>query len=246
MIYIGTAGWSIPRAVAAEFPASGTHLEKFAAKFHGVEINSTFYRPHKPATFARWAASVPETFRFSVKIPKAITHELKLVNAGSLLTAFQLQIEPLGQKLGGLLVQLPPSLQFDASVAGDFFDAMRVSYEGAIALEPRHPSWFAPDVTQLLVEKSIARVAADPAVIPAAALPGGADAFVYVRLHGSPRIYYSAYDDVVLKRMADTLVGAERQGVNAWCIFDNTASGAAAADALRLMSRIGKNGLPRK
>lgn len=238
MIYVGTAGWSIPRGVAAAFPSSGTHLEKYAVQFPGVEINSTFYRPHRASTFARWAASVPDAFRFSVKIPKTITHESKLVNAESPLAAFRLQLEPLREKLGALLVQLPPSLKYDVEVATDFVRTMRAQYDGAIAFEPRHASWFAPDATQLLIEARIARVAADPAVIPDAAIPAGTGEFVYIRLHGSPRVYYSAYDDVVLDRVAETLLDADRRGATAWCIFDNTASGAATADALRLLRAI--------
>lgn len=238
MIYIGTAGWSIPRGVAAAFAGPGSHLERFARTLNAVEINSTFYRPHRRSTFARWADSVPDDFRFSVKIPKVITHEQRLADAGPILATFLEQILPLGAKLGGLLVQLPPSLQYDAAVAGEFFSALRVQYDGAVAFEPRHRSWFAPDVAQLLHEQRIARVVADPAVVPDAAVPAGTSDLVYLRLHGSPRVYYSSYDDDALARAAAMLVAGHRRGAAAWCIFDNTASGAAADDALRLRELI--------
>jgi hypothetical protein len=86
-VRIGTAGWSIPTEHAAPFPALGSHLERYAAVFDAVEINSSFYRPHRPATYERWAASVPEGFRFAVKVPKAITHERRLKGVGDLLNA---------------------------------------------------------------------------------------------------------------------------------------------------------------
>lgn len=234
MIYIGTAGWSIPRTVAEQFPGEGSHLARYARQFSAVEINSTFYRPHKVQTFARWAESVPADFRFAVKIPKTITHELKLVGAAPLLAEFLWQIEPLAEKLGCLLIQLPPSLQFDGAAAARFFDELRSQYDGEVSFEPRHITWFGENATQLLVENCVARVGADPALVPDAAVPGGHAEFVYLRLHGSPRVYYSAYPDAVLNDVARTLLDAAKRGANSWCIFDNTASGAAAADALRL------------
>ena len=103
----------------------------------------------------------------------------------------------LGDRLGPLLVQLPPSLAFSADIAGRFFAAFRDRFEGNVALEPRHASWFEPSA-ELFPSYRVARVAADPAVVPAAAKPGGWDGLVYYRLHGSPKVYYSAYTDEYL------------------------------------------------
>jgi uncharacterized protein YecE (DUF72 family) len=72
LIRIGCAGWSLPRVEQERFPAAGSHLERYASVFDAVEINSSFHRPHRPATYARWAAAVPSSFRFSVKLPKTI------------------------------------------------------------------------------------------------------------------------------------------------------------------------------
>jgi hypothetical protein len=85
---VGCAGWSIPVPLQARFAAAGTHLERYAAGLPSVEINSSFYRPHLPATYARWAASVPPTFQFSVKVPRSITHERRLKDIEALLEAF--------------------------------------------------------------------------------------------------------------------------------------------------------------
>jgi hypothetical protein len=92
---IGTAGWSIALAHADAFPAEGAGLERYAARFDCSEINSTFHRPHRASTYERWAASVPEGFRFSAKLPKTITHERRLVDAEPLLAAFLAEVQPL-------------------------------------------------------------------------------------------------------------------------------------------------------
>jgi len=82
---VGCAGWALTKANQAAFPAEGTHLQRYAGRLNAVEINSSFYRPHRLATYEQWAASVPATFRFAVKLPKAITHDQRLVAADVLL-----------------------------------------------------------------------------------------------------------------------------------------------------------------
>jgi uncharacterized protein YecE (DUF72 family) len=233
--YVGCAGWSLPREAQPHFPAEGTHLARYSARFAAVEINSSFYRPHRPATYARWAASVPPGFRFSVKLPRAITHERRLADAGPPLDAFLAGAAALGPALGCLLVQLPPSLAFDATTADTFFAALRARHAGAVAAEPRHASWFTPEAERLLTTWHVGRVAADPARVPAAAEPGAWPGTVYYRLHGSPRTYYSAYDAAFLDALAPRLAAATP---GAWCIFDNTALGAATTNALGLLERL--------
>jgi uncharacterized protein YecE (DUF72 family) len=223
MLRIGTAGWAIRREHATCFPGGGSHLSRYAAQLNAVEINSSFYRPHRPATYARWADETPEGFSFSVKMPRAITHEARLKNARDALTRFVSECGALGEKLGCILIQLPPSLAF---APGDFFAELRALHHGPAAIEPRHASWFTDKADALLVAHRIARVAADPPVGPFA--PGGWRGFEYWRLHGSPRTYYSDYPDDDLAALA------ERVGRGAWVIFDNTALGHAAENALRL------------
>src|SRR3954464_15286283 len=100
---IGIAGWSLPRAHAAGFPLQGTHLQRYAARFNCAEINSSFYRAHRPATYARWAQSVPRSFRFAVKMPRAITHDARLRGVAKDLDAFVAQTSALGATLGCVL-----------------------------------------------------------------------------------------------------------------------------------------------
>lgn len=234
-LFIGTAGWSIQRECKPLFPPEGTHLERYAAKLNAAEINSSFYRPHQPKTYARWAGCVPEHFRFSVKLPKEITHRRRFVDFHEPLERFLSEATSLGNKLGPILVQLPPSFAFDEALSNEFFAALRGHYDGPVALEPRHPTWFDARADDLLVRHRIARVAADPAPVPGAEETGGWHGLRYLRLHGSPRIYYSEYTAEFLEDVARQVKTPE---VETWVILDNTAMGAAAADALKLISMI--------
>jgi uncharacterized protein YecE (DUF72 family) len=237
-LFLGCAGWSLFKTWDAEFSATGTHLERYASRFNAVEINSSFYRPHQPKTYAKWAASVPEEFSFSVKVPKEITHTLRLKNAEAPLERFLGECASLGEKLGPLLVQLPPSLAFNEAVANDFFALLRERFAGGLVCEPRHLTWFTPEAEELLIRHRVARVAADPALTPQAARPGGWNGLLYYRLHGSPRIYYSAYSPEFLQSLAEALRVSLDHHIPTWCIFDNTAEGAATGDALSVLSRL--------
>jgi len=187
----------------------------------------------------------PPHFRFAVKLPRAITHDAALRGTRKLLRAFLDETAGLGDRLGVLLVQLPPSQAWDARVARTFFALLRESWDGPVACEPRHASWFDAPAERALARLRVTRVAADPARIPAAARPGGwlgadgdgAGALLYWRWHGSPRVYWSSYDDDWLARQAAALARWSARATP-WVIFDNTASGAATANALALRSLV--------
>ena len=235
-VNIGTAGWSIPAQYAAAFPHCGTHLERYAQRLGAVEINSSFYRPHLPKTYQRWAGAVPADFRFAVKMPREITHTRRLVAAEQPLAQFLSEAGMLGAKLGPLLVQLPPSLVFEEATVIAFFRRLRGCFGGLVACEPRHATWFTDEVDALLSRFQVARAAADPACVRRGVAPGGWPGLVYYRLHGSPAVYHSAYGaDYVAdlgKRIARLAGSAE-----VWCIFDNTARGEATNDVLCLQQQ---------
>jgi uncharacterized protein YecE (DUF72 family) len=237
-LFIGTAGWSIARGEAMRFPAEGSGLERYAARFDAVEINSSFHRPHRVSTWERWRDSVPADFRFSVKVPKRITHELKLVDCAEELATFLDEAGALRDKLGVLLVQLPPKLAFDAGVATTFFIDLAALSSAQIACEPRHESWFSQDADAFLERLRVARVAADPARHPGAGNPGGWRGMAYWRLHGSPVMYRSSYADRIAGYAA-SLQSEIADDHETWCIFDNTASSAATGDALALAEALG-------
>jgi uncharacterized protein YecE (DUF72 family) len=203
----------------------GGNLARYAARLTAAEINSSFHRSHQHATWGRWARSVGPSFRFSAKAPKAVTHERRL----DALAPFLGEVAMLGGKLGPVLLQFPPSRAFDADELIAHLDALRGH---RVVVEPRHASWFTDEVDELLASCEVARVAADPGVVPRAAEPGGWPELRYFRLHGSPVTYRSSYDDPLLRRVAAQLRPGD------WCIFDNTASGEALGNALTLLSYV--------
>jgi len=238
MFNIGCAGWGVASGRPEHFPPGPSVLQRYAVQFTAVEINSSFYRPHRRSTYERWAASVPEPFRFSVKVPKTITHLAKLQACHDLLSAFVDQSGGLGPKLGCLLVQLPPSLAFSPALM-TFFQDLGAMTPSAVVCEPRHPSWFTPEADTQLAALRIGRVAADPAITPQAALPGGFQQTVYYRWHGSPRMYSSTYSPLQLQLLAKAL--ERHDAVSPWIIFDNTAAGAAVDNALELLGLTSRN-----
>jgi uncharacterized protein YecE (DUF72 family) len=229
----------LPRAVQDRFPETGTHLERYSAVLTATEVNSSFRQVHRAATYARWARSVPASFRFCVKVPKAITHHAKLARTEALQEPFLASVRELGDKLGCMLVQLPPKLALDLPVAHAFFRSLRQRHRGEMVVEPRHGSWFTADADAMLRDLHVGRVAADPAPHAGAERPGGWRGIAYYRLHGSPRMYYSAYDDARLAELGVALARVGETAGEVWCIFDNTTLGAAFDDALRLAARLG-------
>jgi uncharacterized protein YecE (DUF72 family) len=242
---IGCAGWSIGTPQRALFGDGASMLVRYATRFDMAEVNSSFHRPHRRETWRRWAGAVPARFRFSVKLPRVISHELGLRGAGPALDRFLSEVDGLGAKLGCLLLQLPPSLVFDARSASVFLRMLRRRSDVALACEPRHASWFDTGADALLRRHAVARVAADPARLPAAAMPGGDTGWSYWRWHGAPRMYYSRYDDEALAGLVHAI--AAGRGTPAWVVFDNTAHGHAATDALRLQALLrARRGGPRR
>jgi uncharacterized protein YecE (DUF72 family) len=233
--YVGSAGWNIPRAHRERFAPDGSQLQRYASRLNAAEINTSFYRPHAAATYERWAAAVPPAFRFSVKVPKVITHERALIRVRDPLVQFVDEIAGLGPKLGPLLVQLPPSFAFEPRRVGRFFDLLRRLHAGAVVCEPRHATWMSPAARRTLECFRIARVAADPPRAAGLDAPGGSRDLVYYRWHGSPRAYFSLYSDADIGQLADAM---KAHPVDAWCVFDNTGSGSAAGNALDLMTRL--------
>jgi uncharacterized protein YecE (DUF72 family) len=229
--FVGTAGRAIPRRWSGLAPDDVKGLERYARVLNAVEINSSFYRPHAPATYERWASRVPHSFRFSVKMPKTITHDRRLSGVRTHVDQFLAEVSGLGVKLGALLLQLPGSFEFKRPLVDRFLGMLRRRHRGVVVCEPRHASWYAVDAEALLREYEIALVAADPPRGTKACTPGAWGEVMYYRLHGSPRCYFSPYQQPFLAAVAGRF--REFPGP-AWCIFDNTGSGAAFENAVRL------------
>ncbi len=243
---VGTAGWSIPKQAAASFPGEGQHLRRYARVLDCTEIDSSFHRSHRVGTYERWAAQTPAGFRFSVKLPRGITHEGRLRGAREPLARFLAEAAGLGDRLAVLLVQLPPSLAFEPRPVRAFFGLLAGSSGAAVVCEPRHASWFTQAADRALAALRVSRAAADPARWPGAMRPGGwlgpdgdgRGAVLYHRWHGTPRMYRSRYEPQWLRDRAEEL-GRSPDGADRWCIFDNTAAGAAIGNALEAQALLG-------
>jgi uncharacterized protein YecE (DUF72 family) len=235
-IRVGLAGWSNPPAKRTERHPDQTHLSYYAAHFSCVEINSSFYRPHQTATYARWRDETPAPFRFSVKMPRSVTHESHLKRCAADVARFYEEIAHLQPKLAAVLVQLPPSLKFDGRAVRAFFATVARVRGTKVVCEPRHESWFTNAAENALRDAGVSRVAADPARCPGAEVPAGSRRFAYFRWHGAPRMYYSKYSQAQLAIFA---AAVERtKATEAWCVFDNTARHAAWDDALQFMAAL--------
>jgi uncharacterized protein YecE (DUF72 family) len=235
-IRVGIAGWSNPPAVRSARDPDQTHLSHYAAQFSCVEINSAFYRSHQRATYRRWHDETPAAFRFSVKMPRSITHESQLKRCASEVELFYENITALRAKLAAVLIQLPPSLEFNGRVVRAFFKSLPRRRGTRLVCEPRHSSWFTSAADAALREAGVSRVAADPARCPTADTTGGAPSFAYYRWHGSPRIYYSKYSEAQLTRFAAMVEGSKAREI--WCVFDNTAQHAAWHNALQFSAMV--------
>lgn len=244
-MHIGTAGWTLSREAASSFPGEGQHLQRYARVLNCAEINSSFHRSHRVQVYERWAALTPPGFKFSVKLPRTITHEGRLRRARAPLRQFLAEASGLGDKLAVLLVQLPPSFAFEARPVRSFFGLLADVFAGAVVCEPRHASWFTPTADGVMAALKVSRAAADPARTSEAAHPGGwlgpkgdgSGAVVYHRWHGAPRMYWTRYSREWVNERADELQGWPADA-DCWCIFDNTAGGGAISNALELQQSL--------
>lgn len=240
-VRVATAGWRIPEEYRDEFPDWGdrTQLWGYSRVLGGVEINRTFRKLPRASTFEKWSDRVPGEFRFALKTPRAVTHDARLERAGEELDEFLERGRRLGDRLGPVLVQLPPSLEFDAAVAEGFLSRLRDRHGGPVAVEPRHEGWFAGSADALLADHGAARVAADPPRAETDGVPGGDRELAYFRLHGTPDTYRSPYRDgggleAWIERVRRAAGSAER----VWLVFDNTAEGEGTGDALEALDRL--------
>lgn len=234
VIWIGTSGWSYRHWKNRFYPdavAQRQWLHYYAGRLRTVEINSTFYRLQRPETFAKWAAAVPEDFLFAFKASRYLTHVQRLEEAAGL-GRLLATTEPLGAKRGPMLLQLPPSFpanpgRLDAFLAG-------CPEELRVAVEFRDPSWFDPEVDEVLRRRQAALVWSD---YPEAESPTwDTTAFLYVRRHGATGRFVGRYGRQALALLAETLIAS---GKDAYCYFNNDASAAAPLDALELAALVG-------
>ncbi len=164
MILIGTSGYNYPEWKGSFYPAdlpATKFLPYYASRFPTVEINYTFYRMPTPKLVAGWRAQVPETFRFTLKAPKRITHDrrLRAADVSESLQGFITAAAELGPQLAALLFQLPPNFKKDVGLLNEFLSLLPPKITAAF--EFRNDSWLADDVYDALGARNIALCIAD-------------------------------------------------------------------------------------
>jgi uncharacterized protein YecE (DUF72 family) len=206
VIRIGCSGWSYEHWRGRLYPARGSTarwLEIYARSFDTVELNATFYRLPRVEAAGRWADATPPGFCFAVKASRYLTHVERLRGVRAGVARLEERIEPLraAGKLGPLLWQLPPTFRRDDERLAR---ALAQLPPGRHALEPRHRSWFHPDVYELLRAHRVALVVADRAGLPAAPLVDTAG-WTYIRFHEGRAGRRGNYSAAELARWAERI-----------------------------------------
>jgi uncharacterized protein YecE (DUF72 family) len=236
LTYVGTSGWDYPHWRGVFYPPGcprARWLDHYARVFSTVEVNATFYRRIRGETLKRWRSSTPEGFLWAVKASRLITHLRKLKGVEEALETFFSDMSLLGEKLGPVLFQLPPSLEFDSGLARTFLGLLPGGTR--YALEARHPSWTSDKALSLLKAHNIAWCIADTAGrFPyLEAITAG---HAYIRLHGSRQLYASEYTPEELQAWANRIRSWDR---DTYVYFDNDFMGFAPKNALRLRELLG-------
>ena len=220
LLYAGTSGFSYPSWRGGFYPdraKPSDFLRLYAARLPSVELNATFYRLPSEEQLQRWAADTPRGFRFAVKMSRPFTHVGEL----SLIGTFCERVQALGERLGPILVQLPPSRKRDDGFLLLLLDSL--DPELRYAVEFRHESWDAPGVAAALDARGVARVGSLEGAAPCR----------YLRLRDPP------YEDEALSALAERLRSLLARGIDAYCYFKHEDDPRGAFYAERLLDLVG-------
>lgn len=223
---MGTSGWQYRDWRGRLYPdklPQRLWLEHFAESFATVEINNAFYRLPERATFEAWRDRTPGDFRFAVKMSRYLTHIKRLKEPAEPVERFLSRATALGDKLGPVLLQLPPTLQ----AAPELLDATLALFPRSVrvAVEPRHDSWWTGEVRDLLASHGAALSWADRLGRPVTPLWRTTD-WVYLRLHEGRAQPWPHYGRTALGSWVDRLPAGE-----AYVYFNNDPGGFAVTDA---------------
>jgi len=235
-IRIGTSGWNYQHWKEIFYPADcakSKWLEYYTEHFDTVELNATFYRLPQLKTFENWKTRTPDHFLWALKANKYITHIKQLKEPQEPLERFYTAASGLKEKLGPILFQLPPSLSFDEKEFENFCQFLNPSQRHT--LEVRHPSWISDRLFVILKKHNIAFCIADTAGRYPYHEVVTSD-FVYIRLHGSKKLYASEYSEKELQAWAKKI---KEWGKDTYLYFDNDFEGYAVKNAKRLKEILG-------
>ncbi len=243
-LHIGTSGWSYKHWSGIFYPEGvkpAKYLEYYVTAFDCVELNASFYRIPNVKTVRGWARRTPASFRFCAKMSRLITHRKKLVDAAEPIERFLTVFDPLSDRLGPFLVQLPPGLRFNPDIARALLQSLALHRNmGEFALEARHDSWFAPESVSLLKHYGIASVISDSGGRFAAS-EKLTTSLVYLRFHGPDGRYQLPYTTGAIETFARKIIGWLSRGCQVWAFFNNDFNGHAIHNARELKGLVEQN-----
>ena len=233
-IYIGTSGWSYKHWKGIFYPdkmPAGKYLEYYISQFDCAELNASFYRLPTKNTIDSWSKLIPENFRLAVKLSRQITHFKRLKDTEDELKTFMKLFEPLHDRMGPVLVQLPPSMKYDSDVAENFYKILKNHYSGfTFVIEARHQSWFNEEAYNLAAKYNIGWTIAES---------GGhypqedvvTSDTVYVRFHGPGKSNKTGYTENELSVWSKKTKEWVKKKLNVWVFFNNDSEGHAIMNA---------------
>jgi len=238
-INIGTSGWSYKHWRNVFYPEGmkpTDYLPFYAKEYRATEINTSFYHLPKESTVIQWTEKVPKQFRFCVKMSRFITHVKRLLEPEEALERFFEVFKHMKEKMGPVLIQLPPSLKFDYERAEYFFSVLKKNYqEYDFALEVRHETWMVEESLTLMAKYDIAFVISQSGVkFPYAETVTAKN--IYIRFHGPKELYASAYTDEMLEDFAKKFKAWIAEGHYIWVFFNNDIHAYALSNAKTLMT----------
>jgi uncharacterized protein YecE (DUF72 family) len=232
MYWIGTSGYNYPEWKGSFYPASlpqAKMLPYYAARFPTVEINYTFYRMPTEKLVNGWAAQTPMPYKLTLKAPRRITHDNRLTGVGSLVAGFSEVAAALGDKLGALLFQLPPTAKMDLAVFDAFLDDLPP--KAPAAFEFRHPSWFDEQIFDRLRRRNLALCIADSDKLSTPVQVTGE--FAYFRLRDE------GYTPDDIKRWGDVIARETTSCRDVFVYFKHEDEGKGPEFARLLMNHLG-------
>lgn len=240
-IYVGTSGWSYSHWEPELYPPGlppGDRLGRYAGVFRTAELNSSFYRWPRPATFRRWQRRLPAGFRLSVKAPRGLTHGRKLYAPEDWISRIREGWHELGDKRAILLVQLGPGQERDDARLDWFLRAVPGWIR--VAVEFRHPSWHCEAVFALLESRGAAYCVMSGAGLPCVLRVTAG--FAYVRLHGPDHdhLYAGSYSEADLRWWAARITEWAQAGHPVYAYFNNDGAANAVRNARALEALLGR------
>jgi len=236
-LFIGTSGFSYKDWIEKFYPEdlpSNIWLEYYADQFKTVEINNSFYRLPSLATWRNWFKRTPEGFLFSVKAHQGVSHLKKLIVPNEYWENFLKRVRLLKEKLGVILIQLPPQLKADPERLSQFLDRYQQN-NLRLAFEFRHQSWFEEPILEILEKFNASLVFHDCKDWPIPPKKTTAD-FVYLRLHGIEQKYNYRYSEEELKEWVSEINQWQKKQLDVFVYFNNDVDAFAVSNAKELIN----------